>query len=80
MWAYAADDLRIGCANGRHLAPHPRIARVDVRMVLLRRASIRLVDGLEEVECPRIMSTDLDDLRLLATFGEAVPLAVPGVY
>jgi hypothetical protein len=29
---------------------------------------------------PRIDSKDVDDLRLLACFGEAFPLAVPGVY
>jgi hypothetical protein len=33
-----------------------------------------------EMVYPRIGSTDLDGLRLLAGFGEAFPLAVPGVY
>jgi hypothetical protein len=30
--------------------------------------------------CPRIFYTDLNRLRLLAGFGEAVFPAVPGVY
>jgi hypothetical protein len=33
-----------------------------------------------QVEYPQIVSTDVDDLRLLASFGEAVPLVVPDVY
>jgi hypothetical protein len=30
--------------------------------------------------CPLIFYTDVDDLRLLAEFGEACPISVPRVY
>jgi hypothetical protein len=32
------------------------------------------------VQCPRIVYTDLNGLRLLAPFGEACPLGALGVY
>jgi hypothetical protein len=47
----------------------------------MRRAMLRLIGWapVQRLECPQIYSTDLDDLRLLAGFGEVVPPAVPGV-